>query len=75
MGDHDAMYIKKQYLLAFLEEHNLDIVWTVLGEKQKITGHADFPGMAEFSYTYCLDDSEKVIRNHEFCQIRSPFQR
>lgn len=75
MGDHDAMYIKKQYLLAFLEEHNLDIAWTVLGEKQKITEHADFPGMGEFSYIYCLDDSEKVIRNHEFCQIRSPFRR
>lgn len=58
-----------------MEEMNLDIAWTVLGEKQKITGHADFPGMAEFSYTYCLDDSEKVIRNHEFCQIRNPFRR
>lgn len=75
MGDHDAMYIKKQYLLAFLEEHNLDIVWTVLGEKQKITEHTDFSGMAEFSYTYCLDDSEKLIRNHEFSQIRKPFRR
>ena len=44
-------------------------------DKQKITEHADFPGMAEFSYTYCLDDSEKLIRNHEFSQIRKPFRR
>ena len=51
MGDHDAMCIKKKYLLAFLEEHNLDIVDSI-GRETKITEHADFPGMAEFSYTY-----------------------
>lgn len=28
MGDHDAMYIKKQYLLAFLE----DTIWILYGQ-------------------------------------------
>jgi hypothetical protein len=62
------LYIKdkKKFLLEFLEENNLDVVWTVLGEKQKITGGfgREFPGRAEFSYTYYINEKE-VSRNHK----------
>lgn len=70
-GQNNALYIKKSFLLEFIKRKELDIVWTVLGEKQKITGGfgRDFPGRAEFSYTYYLNEKDEVSRNHEVYNI------
>lgn len=70
-GQNNALFIKKKFLLEFIEENELDIVWTVLGEKQKITGGfgRDFPGRAEFSYTYYINEKEEVSRNHKVYNI------
>ena len=54
----------------FLEENALDVVWTVLGEKQKITGGMDFPGRSEFSYSYFVNDDEIITKNHELFNVR-----
>lgn len=75
MAENNAMFIKKKYLQSFLAKKNLDIVWTVLGEKQKITENSDFPGSAEFSYTYRMDDIGNPIRNHEVYETREPIYR
>lgn len=66
-GRNNALYIKKKVLLEFIEQNGLDVVWTVLGEKQKITGGIgrDFPGRAEFSYTYYINEKNEVSRNHK----------
>ena len=63
--------LKKKFLLEFIEENELDVVWTVLGEKQKITGGfgRDFPRRAEFSYTYYINEKEEVSRNHKVYNI------
>ena len=60
-GRNNALYIKKKVLLEFIEQNGLDVVWTVLGEKQKITGGIgrDFPGRAEFGYTYYINEKMK----------------
>ena len=71
----NSMFIKKKYLQSFLAKKNLDIVWTVLGEKQKITENGDLPGSAEFSYTYSVDDTEELWRNHEVYETREPIYR
>lgn len=70
-GKNNAMFIKKNFLLEFIEKNKLDVVWTVLGEKQKITGifGRDFPGRAEFSYTYYMNEKEELSRNHEIYNI------
>lgn len=70
-GQNNALFIKKKFLLEFIEENELDVVWTVLGEKQKITGGfgRDFPGRAEFSYTYYINEKEEVSRNHKVYNI------
>ena len=59
---------------TLIKQNELDIVWTVLGEKQKITGGfgRDFPGRAEFSYTYYLNEKKEVSRNHEVYNIMKP---
>ena len=75
MAENNAMFIKKKYLQSFLAKKNLDIVWTVLGEKQKITENGDLPGSAEFSYTYSVDDTEELWRNHEVYETREPIYR
>lgn len=69
-GQNNTLFIKKKFLLEFLEQNELDVVWTVLGEKQKITGELDrdFPGRAEFSYTYYINEKE-VNQNHKVYNI------
>lgn len=70
-GQNNALFIKKKFLLEFIEENELDVVWTVLGEKQKITGGfgEDFSGRAEFSYTYYMDEKYEVMKNHEVYNV------
>ncbi len=75
-GCNNAIYINKRFLIEFLEQNNLDVVWTVLGEKQKITGDLvrNFPGKSEFSYTYYLDNTFNICRNHEVFNSIKPQQ-
>lgn len=42
-----------------------------VGRKAKITGGfgRDFPGRAEFSYTYYINEKEEVSRNHKVYNI------
>lgn len=70
-GQNDTLYINKSFLIEFMKQNELDVVWTVLGEKQKITGGfgRDFPGRGEFSYTYYLDDKYKMSCNHKVYNI------
>ena len=73
-GQNDTLYINKSFLIDFMKQNELDVVWTVLGEKQKITGGfgRDFPGRGEFSYTYYLDDKHKMSCNHKVYNIMRP---
>ena len=67
----NSIFIEKNFLIEFLKENELDIVWTVLGEKQKISRNT-FPGRGEFSYTYNLDNSYNLICNHKKFNFLSP---
>lgn len=73
-GQNNTIYINKNFLCNFLRQNNLDIVWTVLGEKQKITDSFDrvFPGRGEFSYTYYLNDICKISCNHKKYSVVEP---
>lgn len=73
-GQNNTIYINKRFLIDFLNQNELDIVWTVLGEKQKITGGfgRDFPGRGEFSFTFYLDDKYEVCCNHKVYNIIKP---
>lgn len=64
-GMDSALYINKRILLEYLKQTKQEIVWTVLGEKQKIVGMGfdNFPGRSEFSYSYYLD-KEEMQMNH-----------
>lgn len=70
-GQNNTIYINKEYLIEFLNQNNLEVAWTLLGEKQKITGNfgRDFPGRSEFSYTYYLSDESELTRNHEVYNV------
>lgn len=69
IGKNNAIYINKRFIKEFLEENALDVVWTVLGEKQKITGGIDFPGRSEFSYSYFVNNDEMITKNHEMFNV------
>ena len=70
-GQNNTLYIKKSFFLEFIEKNGLDVAWTILGEKQKITGGfgRDFPGRAEFSYTYYLGEDNKLNQNHKVFNV------
>lgn len=60
---HQCLLIQKENLLKFLNDNDLTIVWTMIGEKQIHTPHYgtddDFFGLMEISgYTYL--DNEKI---------------
>lgn len=69
-GKDSAIYINKKRLSEYLEQTEQEIVWTVLGEKQKIVGMGfdNFPGRSEFSYSYYLDNNELKM-NHEVFHV------
>lgn len=55
------LLVRKHSFLKFLNENNLKIVWTVLGEKQIIGGRSfgtDYPGRLELSGAYYFDKEE-----------------
>ncbi|MEG5175005.1 hypothetical protein [Microcoleus sp. B3-D7] len=61
--------ISKNQLVNFLSENNLDIIWTVLGERQLIGGnHNEWPGRLEIYGVYRLKngviDGEKLNTWH-----------
>lgn len=70
-GSDSALYFNKGLLMDYLERSGQEIVWTVLGEKQKIggMGFRDFPGRSEFSYSYYWDNGQ-IKRNHEVFHVR-----
>lgn len=70
-GQNDTLYIKKSFFLEFIEKNGLDVVWTVLGEKQQIPGGlgSDFPGRTEFSYTYYLNEDNNLNKNHKVFNV------
>lgn len=72
-GEDKALYIDKKVLMDYLEQSEQDIVWTILGEKQKLgsMGLRDFPGRSEFSYSYYWDQ-EQVKENHEVYNVHKP---
>jgi len=63
---HDSktyLLVRKQSFLKFLNENQLKIVWTILGEKQIIGGRsfgANYLGSLELSGAYYLDNSNLV---------------
>ena len=62
-------FISKNKLVNFLTENNLDIIWTVLGERQLIGGnHNEWHGRLELSGVYRLKngviDGEKLNTWH-----------
>lgn len=74
IGKNNGIYINKCFLKEFLEDNALDIIWTVLGEKQKITGEfgSEFPGRGEFSYSYFINNDGIITKNHEFLNVLKP---
>lgn len=70
-GQNNTLYIKKKFLLDFMEQNKLEVVWTVLGEKQKIIDSFGdgFPGRSEFSYTYYMNEKNEVSRNHKVYNV------
>ncbi len=73
-GKNDTIFINRHFLNHFLVENNLEIVWTVLGEKQKIKSGfgREFPGRSEFSYSYYLDEDEELVQNHKIYNVVNP---
>jgi len=73
-GINNTLFIEKNFLLDFLNINNLEVAWTVLGEKQKITGGfgRDFPGRSEFSYSYYLDEETTLMQNHKVYNVAKP---
>ena len=53
------LLIKKEPFYKYLEENDLEIFWSVLGEKQVVGGNSDrFTGRLEFSGAYFFDGAE-----------------
>jgi nucleoside phosphorylase len=50
-----ALLIDRQHLLAFLQRNGLAVLWSALGEKIFIGGHADASPRLEFSRAHMLD--------------------
>lgn len=65
---HDSksyLLVKKNPFLQFLQEKNLNVVWTVLGEKQIIGGRAfgnSYLGRLEISGAYYFDNDSIIGR-------------
>jgi len=59
-----ALLVDRSYLLDFLRRHELAVVWSVLGEKIFIGGHADASPRLEFSRAHLLDQSG-VLRSSD----------
>ncbi|MGB6130125.1 MAG: hypothetical protein WBG30_15395 [Psychrilyobacter sp.] len=68
-----SIYVNKNLLNKYLVENGFSLVWTVLGEKQFISGGYDgsFAGSAEFSQTFVLE-SNQICPNHYFYKVNNP---
>lgn len=67
-ADNHTIFVKKDYFVDFLNQNNLDVVWTVLGGKQKLGGTLlghDHPGSCTFSFSYSLEENNKPKLNHK----------
>ena len=58
------LLVDRSYLLDFLRRHELALVWSALGEKIFIGGHADASPRLEFSRAHLLDESG-VLRSSD----------
>ena len=57
--DHNGILIRKDYFLQFLTKNNLDVIWTILGEKNAIEGNYIRNGNSFFKVingVYFLED-------------------
>lgn len=54
-----SLLVDMDFIISFLKERDLCLVWTVLGEKQVILPNltGPFPGRFEFSQAHCFDGS------------------
>lgn len=55
------LLVRKHSFLKFLNDNNLKVIWTVLGEKQIVGGQlfgTDYPGRLEISGAYYFDKEE-----------------
>ncbi len=69
-GGPSCLLIRKNYLLEYLKEEDLRIVWTVLGEKQVSGGFPrhdkDEVKWLEISGAYYLNDEKEVVGSLNF---------
>lgn len=73
-ADNNTIFIEKNYLINFLKNNNLDVVWTVLGGKQKVGSTLlgrKYPGSSSFSFTYNLTECCELKRNHKIYCINN----
>lgn len=74
-ADNHTIFVKKVFFVDFLKQNNLDVVWTVLGGKQKLGGTLlghDHPGSCTFSFSYSLEENNKPKLNHKLKEIFKP---
>lgn len=61
-----GLYCNRQLLDKFLDENNLALVWTILGDKSKKKRfRTEFLGYCEFSETYTYCDSEIKVNHYK----------
>ncbi len=56
--NYKGLLIKKKELLEFLSNNNLDIIWTVLGEKMSYNSRKDYNYFKELSGVYFIEKGE-----------------
>ncbi len=59
---HQCLLVKKEELLKFLDENDLTLVWTIIGEKQIIThrhSYEDFIGLLQISGIVNMDENNQ----------------
>lgn len=74
-ADNHTIFVKKDFFVDFLNQNNLDVVWTVLGGKQKLGGTLlghNHPGSSTFSFSYSLEENNKLKLNHKLKEIIKP---
>jgi hypothetical protein len=66
-----ALLVDRTYLLDFLGRHDLAVVWSVLGKKIFIGGHAQASPRLEFSRAHLLDQSG-TLRSSDLVVVPEP---
>lgn len=58
------LLIRKIPFLKYLEENNLSVIWTVLGEKQIIGGHSDIHDRLQMNGVFYLENDNSIGEIH-----------